>query len=72
MKDLEGIAALIHKHLQDVLSLDSRSLLAVALRETGEMIGEIMVMPQDAPSPWATPFPISITGRATPTKPSRP
>lgn len=47
VKDLEGIAALIHKHQQDVLSLDSRSLLAVALRETGEMIGEIMVMPQD-------------------------
>ena len=47
VKDPEGIATLIHKHQQDVLSLDSRSFLAVALRETGEMIGEIMVMPQD-------------------------
>ena len=47
VKDLEGIATLIHKHQQDVLSLDSRAFLAVALRETGEMIGEIVVMPQD-------------------------
>ena len=47
VRDKEGIDALIQRHQKDILSLDVPALLAVALRETGEMIGEIVVMPQD-------------------------
>lgn len=47
VRDKEGIDALIQRHQKDILSLDAPALLAVALRETGEMIGEIVVMPQD-------------------------
>lgn len=47
VRDQAGIDALIEKRQNDQLSLDAPALLAVALRETGEMIGEIVVMPQD-------------------------
>lgn len=47
VRDQAGIDDLIRKHQKDALSLEASSLLAVALRETGEMIGEIVVMPQD-------------------------
>ena len=39
VRDREGIAALV--------DLEQPALLAAALRDTGEMIGEIVVMPQD-------------------------
>lgn len=47
VRDQAGIAALVERHANDALSLDAPTLLAVALRDTGEMIGEIVVMPQD-------------------------
>lgn len=46
-KSREGIAALVEKHRQDVLSVDTSALIAVALKETEEMIGEIVIMPND-------------------------
>ena len=47
VRDREGIAALAERRRSDVLGLEQPALLAVALRDTGEMIGEIVVMPQD-------------------------
>lgn len=47
VRDREGIAALVERRSSDVLGLEQPALLAVALRDTGEMIGEIVVMPQD-------------------------
>lgn len=46
-KDYEGIVNLIERRLNDELSLDSPCMVAVTLRETDEMIGEIVVMPKD-------------------------
>ncbi len=47
VRDREGIAALVERRSSDVLGLEQPTLLAVALRDSGEMIGEIVVMPQD-------------------------
>ena len=46
-KDLPGITALVQKRKNDVFSVDAPFLIAVALKETDEMIGEIVVMPND-------------------------
>ncbi len=46
-KDLDGIINLIEKRKQDVLSVDAPSMIAVALKETDNIIGEIIVMPNE-------------------------
>lgn len=46
-KDLAGIEALIGKRKNDVLSAQEACLLAVVLKETDEMVGEIVVMPNE-------------------------
>lgn len=46
-KDADGIAALVERRKNDLLSVDAPAMLAAALRDTDEMIGEIVVMPQD-------------------------
>lgn len=46
-KDREGIAELVEKRGNDVLSNQENALVAVELKETGEMVGEIVVMPND-------------------------
>lgn len=47
VKDLAGIRALVEKRANDVISVEANFLVAVELKETGEMIGEIVVMPND-------------------------
>ena len=46
-KTIEGIASLIERRSSDELSIDSPCMIAAALKETDEMIGEIVVMPQE-------------------------
>lgn len=46
-KDYEGIVRLIEKRKDDVMSVDAPFLVAVALKNTDEMVGEIVVMPED-------------------------
>lgn len=46
-KDLPGITRLIEKHSSDILSVDAPFILAVALKSNNEMVGEIVVMPND-------------------------
>ena len=46
-KDLAGITALVQKRQTDVLGVEAPCLVAVALKETDEMVGEIVVMPDD-------------------------
>ena len=46
-KDLPGIEVLVEKRKADLLNDEANCLVAVALKETGEMIGEIVVMPND-------------------------
>lgn len=46
-KDLPGITALIERRMQDNITDRENFLIAVALKDTGEMIGEIVVMPND-------------------------
>lgn len=46
-KDYDGICELIELHHNDVISVDSPFMLSVALKESDEMIGEIVVMPED-------------------------
>ncbi len=45
-KDLPGIQALVQKRQHDTVSTDAPFMVAVALK-SGEMIGEIVVMPND-------------------------
>jgi RimJ/RimL family protein N-acetyltransferase len=47
VKDYNGIVSLIEQRKNDVLSVDAPCLLAVALKESNAMVGEIVVMPQD-------------------------
>lgn len=47
IRERDGIAALVESRKEDRLSVDAASMLAVALRDTDEMAGEIMVMPND-------------------------
>lgn len=46
-KDREGIISLIDRRKHDVMSADTPYMIAVALRDTDELIGEIVVMPTD-------------------------
>ena len=46
-QDLDGIVHLICNHSTDVISTESPFILAAALKQTDEMIGEIVVMPND-------------------------
>lgn len=46
-KDLAGIKVLIEKRKDDAISADAPFLVAVALKDTDEMVGEIVVMPNE-------------------------
>ena len=46
-KDYEGIVELVECRKVDVLSVDAPFMVAVALKNTDEMVGEIVVMPDD-------------------------
>lgn len=46
-KDLDGITALIAKRQNDVVTDTDNFMVAVALKDTDELIGEIVVMPND-------------------------
>ena len=46
-RDYEGIADLVQKHKNDVMNVETPFMVAVALKETDETIGEIVVMPND-------------------------
>lgn len=46
-KDYDGIVSLVERRKNDVMSVDAPFLVAVALKETDEMVGEIVVMPND-------------------------
>lgn len=46
-KDYDGIAELVEKRKNDVLGVDDPAMLAVALKGTDEMVGEIIIMPKD-------------------------
>ena len=46
-KDLEGIRDLVIRRGADVLGTEENCLIAVELKATGEMVGEIIVMPND-------------------------
>ena len=45
-KDLDGILELTKRRQHDVISTDHNFMTAVVLKGTGEMIGEIVVMPK--------------------------
>ena len=47
IKDYEGIVTLVERRKGDVMSVDAPFMIAVALRDTDEMVGEIVVMPKD-------------------------
>lgn len=46
-RDHAGIIELVEKRKNDVLSIDAPCFVAVALKETDEMVGEIVVMPNE-------------------------
>ena len=46
-KDYDGIAQLLDRRKDDVMSVDAPFMVAVALKDTDEMVGEIVVMPED-------------------------
>ncbi len=46
-KDLDGIVQLLQRQKDDVLGVDASFMVAVALKDTDEMVGEIVVMPED-------------------------
>ena len=46
-KDYDGIVALVERRKNDVMSVDAPFMVAVALKNTDEMVGEIVVMPND-------------------------
>jgi len=47
IKDREGIGDLVERRKNDILSVDAPFMLAAALKETDEMVGEIVVMPNE-------------------------
>lgn len=47
IKDYEGLVALVERRKDDVMSVDAPFMVAVALKETDKMVGEIVVMPED-------------------------
>ncbi|MBQ4600417.1 MAG: GNAT family N-acetyltransferase [Oscillospiraceae bacterium] len=46
-KDYLDIVALVERRRDDVMSVDAPFMVAVALNDTDEMVGEIVVMPED-------------------------
>ena len=46
-KDYDGIVAMVERRKNDVMSVDAPFMVAVALKDTDEMVGEIVVMPKD-------------------------
>ena len=46
-KDYNGIVALVERRKNDVMSVDAPFMVAVALKDTDAMVGEIVVMPKD-------------------------
>lgn len=46
-KDYAGIVTMLEQRQKDTVGVDAPFMLAVALKETDEMIGEIVVMPND-------------------------
>ena len=46
-KDRVGILSLVDRRKMDVISVDEPFLVAVALKDSDEMVGEIVVMPND-------------------------
>jgi RimJ/RimL family protein N-acetyltransferase len=46
-KDLPGIVQLVENHSRDIITVDASYIVAVALKDSNEMIGEIVVMPND-------------------------
>ena len=46
-KDYDGIVALVERRKNDVVSVDAPFMVVVALKDTDEMVGEIVVMPKD-------------------------
>ena len=46
-KDYDGIAQLVERRKNDVMSVDAPFMVAVALKGNDEMVGEIVVMPND-------------------------
>ena len=46
-KDYEGIVALLKQRRSDVISVNAPFMVAVALKDSDEMVGEIVVMPED-------------------------
>lgn len=47
IKDLKGICELIERRKDDVISTAAPAMVAVALKDSGEMIGEIAIMPNE-------------------------
>ena len=47
VKDRQGIDALVQRRVEDRLGIDAPCLLAVALKDSDHMVGEIVVMPND-------------------------
>ena len=46
-KNLEGICELIERRKNDKMSLDAPFMIAVAIKDNDELVGEIVVMPED-------------------------
>ena len=46
-KDWDGIQQLVERRCGDTLGIENNAMVAVALKETDEMIGEIVVMPNE-------------------------
>lgn len=46
-KDYESIVALVERRKNDIISVDTPFMVAVALKDTDEMVGEIVVMPEN-------------------------
>ncbi len=46
-KDYESIVALVERRKDDVMSVDAFFMVAAALKDADEMVGEIIVMPSD-------------------------
>ena len=46
-RDYDGITELVEKRKNDVISTDAPFLIAVALKNSNEMVGEIVVMPNE-------------------------
>ncbi len=55
---------LIHEHKADKVSVDDSIIFAVTLKSTGEMIGEVVVMPVENTISLGYTFPIRFIGRA--------